>query len=283
MGVEVTRRGGRAVYTKLPDAPLLVNLDDDAEFPSTAENFTLAWQSTPSCAYNVKMADIFVKAFVARHSGRGFTLESHYDMISKQFLGYVRYLYDIKRRQQHPPDIRMQLENDKRNSAGSRKLGVRYVNNLEPGSMLPQLSQQRRKTISNSDDLLSILAMDANMIKRCFGSQATSDDEGMAENGDELYAVIPLSWRRQEVTRFMHRLDDVHRYLRHGTPGSKPRKRVVGYLQAVPSYEAPKGLPEDWYDDQFLNELKAKFPLAYSTLTRHMAPAAEVDWEKAME
>ena len=70
-----------------------------------------------------------------------------------------------------------------------------------------------------------------------------------------------MRWMSDSLRDFLHDLDDIYcRDIRSSIgkgahTGSRPRVRIIsgGKCREIP---APSGLPEDWYSEEWLSELK---------------------------
>lgn len=88
----------------------------------------------------------------------------------------------------------------------------------------------------------------------------SDDEEDYDRQGKEHLIALGMPWRSAEAEEWMVRLDHVHmstRWNAKGTPkrGNLPRWRVRGSTRMEIHCEPPRGLPENFYDARWLNEL----------------------------
>lgn len=89
-----------------------------------------------------------------------------------------------------------------------------------------------------------------------------------------------MPWRSDQLKALFRQIDILHLRGREGTPGRKPRTRLpaAGDFGSEELTLPPTGLPENWYNLEYLRNLKDKFPYAYETVKLAMRPPLEVDW-----
>lgn len=87
-----------------------------------------------------------------------------------------------------------------------------------------------------------------------------SDDEEDYDGENKRLVVLGMPWRSAQAEEWMLRLDHVHMSTRwgpKGTPkrGRLPRWRVRGSKRMERGSEHPRGLPKNFYDSLWMNEL----------------------------
>ena len=86
----------------------------------------------------------------------------------------------------------------------------------------------------------------------------SSDESETDTSGQKEYVVKTMPWRSKEVTDLLRIVDD-ERNTSNGfgdrRPGNAPRKRAVRRPCSVTARNAPSGLPVNFYDPAWYNDL----------------------------
>ena len=83
----------------------------------------------------------------------------------------------------------------------------------------------------------------------------TSSDESETDtSGQKQYFVKNMSWRSKEVTHLLRIVDD-NRNTSNGVGGRRSRKRTVRRPGSATARNAPSGLPLNFYDRAWYNDL----------------------------
>lgn len=104
MGRTTSYDSGKAVHSALPSGPH----QPERHMPESVENFTLAWDLSPTHAYNLKAADLFTSSLIAKYP----TEFSEIDRpeIRAAFLTHIRYLFRIKQGESNPSKKKHSLQ-----------------------------------------------------------------------------------------------------------------------------------------------------------------------------
>ena len=92
------------------------------------------------------------------------------------------------------------------------------------------------------------------------GIDSISSDESDHENGVPMFHITIVPWRNPALTPWLRALDAIHRMARfgpimHNTRGSPPRERFDSGLVSRNNRRAPRGLPINAYDPEWLARL----------------------------
>ncbi|KAH7054682.1 hypothetical protein BKA62DRAFT_453244 [Auriculariales sp. MPI-PUGE-AT-0066] len=174
-----------------------------------------------------------------------------------------------------------------------------YKNHLDPPTNLEgtlKKAQNRRNTGGNNlmdwrVDLiglypaLEVLMPQGTTFRWCFSRGNTSDDDELPASDDEtklVHKIHEYEWRNPRVTAFLHALDARGRHLQRMQRTNVTRERFISKSARILSNRGPcLHLPEDWYDETWLRNLKENDALSYSEL--RVAPPANTNWDTLME
>jgi hypothetical protein len=102
-----------------------------------------------------------------------------------------------------------------------------------------------------------------------------TDDE---DNTTTVIKILEFPWRNPRVREFFDAVDARIRYNQQNEGDTQQRLRRLSAVDLILSDRpAPAGLPEDWYDAEWLEKLKKNDELGYVEL--RPAPAANTQWD----
>ncbi|EJD33760.1 hypothetical protein AURDEDRAFT_177159 [Auricularia subglabra TFB-10046 SS5] len=225
-----------------------------------------------SSKWNKAVATFFTRSFCAAHS------QSSEDKVKSAFFTYLRHLRDVHR-------VALNGRMDKDEEASRRRRVYRRQETL---------NKQRLKVLDYYKSKYETLKALVPILKQ-LGKRGTSPDFSDHENvprgkltSDKPYKRQHLPWRSEDLTKLLHDLDAIYKYLRvrngKRNGGNWPHVREDPDLPSI-AEDAPavESLPENCYDEVWRGsladlsafELRARPPVGTFTLPEPLQQIAD--------
>ncbi|KAH7096459.1 hypothetical protein BKA62DRAFT_822386 [Auriculariales sp. MPI-PUGE-AT-0066] len=264
MDASVQTRSRRKIYTGLKGSARGDITPDRLPRPLI---LALRKSDDPTCEWNTKCSRLFAIDFLEAH--KMYNMIAHGVQIKKMFITYLTTLRTHYQEILNP-------------STQEEKAVATAANNR--ASRGNKLMNSRTSVLSVYESALLPLLPSGITFRHAFSRDNTSDDELLpdTDNEDQLvFKIEEFVWRDRKATEFLHALDKRIRALQAADGETQTRTRRKSKVDLIRSSRGPcRGLPIDWYDENWINNLKKNNLLAYAEL--NVAPPAHTKWDQVM-